>query len=173
MNDPTPTDYQNGTKSGYGAPSYRLSVPSDQTCRSRLRPAILNAEPPSPKTCRSRLRPAILNAEPPSPKTCRSRLRPAILNAEASHDREVVHRGEVEVLGLQLEWQVVVDAVVADLEQEVARLAASERPADALVVVLDQVIDSRLIDLWKPSLGANMAIIFRNISSVGSVALIL
>ena len=50
----------------------------------------------------------------------------------ASHDREVIHRGEVEVFGLELQWQVVVDAVVADLEQEIAGLAAAERSADRL-----------------------------------------
>ena len=91
----------------------------------------------------------------------------------SSRHREVIHHGEIEVLGLELECEVVVDAVTADLVQQVARVAAAERPADSLVVVLDQVIDRLAIDLLNPSLGANMAIIFRNISSVGSAAWIL
>ena len=45
---------------------------------------------------------------------------------EASHDGEVIARREIEVLGLQLQGEVVVDAVVAHLEQEVAGLAAAE-----------------------------------------------
>ena len=99
--------------------------------------------------------------------------RGSVLTSRSRH-REVIHHGEVEVLGLELEREVVVNAVVADLEQKVARVAAAERPADALVVVLDQVVDRRPDrPSLNPSLGANMAIIFRNISSVGSAAWIL
>jgi len=90
-----------------------------------------------------------------------------------SHHREVIHRGEVEVLGFQLEGQVVVKAVIADLEQEVAGLAAAERSRDPLVVMLDQVVDRLRIDLPKTELGRKDVDILRNIGSVGSVALIL
>ena len=52
-----------------------------------------------------------------------------------SHRREIIHHREVEVLGLQLERDVVVHAEAAHLEQEVARVAAAERAPGALVVL--------------------------------------
>ena len=60
-----------------------------------------------------------------------------------SHHGEVIARGEVEVGGLQLQGKVVVDAVVADLEQEVAGLAAAEGAVHAAIVAFDQVVDRR------------------------------
>ena len=46
--------------------------------------------------------------------------------SRALHDSEVVRHGKVEVLGLHQQRQVVIDAVVTDLEQEIARLATAE-----------------------------------------------
>ena len=81
------------------------------------------------------------------------RLRRPRAGVAGSHHGEVIARGEVEVLGLQLQREVVIDAVVADLEQEVARLAAAERAVHPAVVALDQVVDRRVVDLGEAELG--------------------
>ena len=71
-----------------------------------------------------------------------------------SHDTEVIRRGKVEVLGLHQQRQVVIDAVVPDLEQEIARLATAEGALAPLVVAVEQVLDSPPVDRLEAQLGA-------------------
>ena len=91
-----------------------------------------------------------------------------------SHRREVIHHREIEVLGLELEGDLVVDAEAAHLQQEVARVAAAERAAGSLVMGLDQIVDGRSVGALR-SLASRpaTAIILRKPSSVGLVASIL
>ena len=57
------------------------------------------------------------------------------------HHREVVLHRPVEMLVGHLGGAVVVHAVVADLEQQVAGMAEAERPVGLLVVRGDQIVD--------------------------------
>src|SRR5512135_1162725 len=70
-----------------------------------------------------------------------------------SHYGEVIGHSEIEVLALHDQRQVVVDAVVAHLEQEVAGLAATERALDPLVMTVDKVLDRLAIDFGEAELG--------------------
>src|SRR5947209_2531782 len=56
-------------------------------------------------------------------------------------DGEVARHDAVEVFGTHLDRQTVIDAVVADLVHQVARMAAAEVPAALLVVLVDQILD--------------------------------
>ena len=67
---------------------------------------------------------------------CRKRI-----NASRSHDGEVDAHGEVETFRSDFFGNLPVRAVVANLQQQVARLTGSKRPLDRSVVRFDQIVD--------------------------------
>ena len=62
------------------------------------------------------------------------------------HDREVVLDGEVHAFVGQLRLRAFVQAQVLDLQQNVTRLATTERSMDGFVVRLNQIVDRFLLE---------------------------
>lgn len=63
-----------------------------------------------------------------------------------SHDCEVVAHGDVEVLRGHFDLELVENAVVADLEHQVARLAGAKGAVHSEVMRFDEVGNGSLID---------------------------
>src|SRR6266404_6682587 len=60
------------------------------------------------------------------------------------HDREIHRRGVVEEIGSDFERPAEIEAAIADLQEQVARLAAAIGAAGLAVMVFDEVVDRRL-----------------------------
>ena len=58
---------------------------------------------------------------------------------------EVAFYNPIKVLFADFHWQIVVDAIVADLTQQVARMAAAQTSFGFDLVLLDEVIDDLIV----------------------------